>query len=129
MPHSALDPATVGVLGVPNYTHAIASEGVTRWLHLSGQIGLRRDGGVAEDALEQCRQALANIAALLEAGGMTIGDIVHMRIFLLDRDDIPALRRARGEFLGDRKVASTLVLVSGLVDPAWKVEIEVVAAK
>lgn len=129
MPHSALDPATVGVLGVPNYTHAVASEGTTRWLHLSGQIGLRRGGGVADDALEQCRQALANIGALLDAAGMAVEDVVHMRIFLLDRNDIPALRRARGEFLGDRKVASTLVLVSGLVDPAWKVEIEVVAAR
>lgn len=129
MPHTPLDPATVGVLAVPNYTHAIASEGASRWLHLSGQIGLRPDGSVAEGALDQCRQALANIGALLEAGGMAVPDIVHMRIFLTDRGDIPALREARGAFLGERKVASTLVMISGLVDPAWKVEIEVVAAK
>lgn len=129
MPHTTIDPATVGALGVPNYTHCVASEGATRWLHLSGQIGLKHDGSVAEGAAEQCRQALANIGALLEAGGMTVEDIVHMRIFLLDRADIPALRQARGAFLGDRKVASTLVLISGLVDPSWKVEIEVVAAK
>ena len=129
MSHATLDPATVGVLGVPNYTHGIASEGATRWLHLSGQIGLRPDGSVAEDALGQCRQSLANIGALLEAAGMSASDIVHMRIFLIDRADLGALRQARGEFLGDRKVASTLVYVSGLVDPSWKVEIEVVAAK
>lgn len=129
MPHSPLDPATVGVLNVPNYTHAIASDGATRWLHLSGQVGLRPDGSVADSALDQCRQSLANIGALLAAGGMAVADIVHMRIFLIDRADLDALRQARGEFLGDRKVASTLVYVSGLVDPAWKVEIEVVAAK
>ncbi|MEQ9331659.1 RidA family protein [Thalassobaculum sp.] len=129
MPHATLDPATVGVLGVPNYTHGIASAGTTRWLHLSGQVGLRPDGSVAADALGQCRQSLANIGALLEAGGMAAGDIVHMRVFLIDRADLDALRQARGEFLGDRKVASTLVYVSGLVDPSWKVEIEVVAAK
>ncbi len=129
MAHTTLDPDTVGVLKVPNYTHAVASEGATRWLHLSGQVGLRPDGGTAEGALGQCRQALANIGALLEAGGMAVEDIVHMRIFLIDRDDLGALRQARGEFLGNRKVASTLVYVSGLVDPAWKVEIEVVAAK
>ena len=129
MPHTTLDPATVGVLGVPNYTHGIASVDTRRWLHLSGQIGIARDGSVAAGALDQCRQALANIGALLDAGGMAVGDIVHMRIFLIDRADIPALRQARGEFLGDRRVASTLVLVSGLVDPSWKVEIEVVAAR
>ncbi len=129
MAHAPLDPDTVGVLAVPNYTHAVASEGATRWLHLSGQIGLRPDGSVAEGVLDQCRQALANVGALLDAGGMAVSDIVHMRIFLVDRGDIPALRQARGEFLGERKVASTLVLISGLVDPAWKVEIEVVAAQ
>lgn len=129
MPHTTIDPTTVGVLRVPNYTHGVASEGVTRWLHLSGQVGLKPDGSVAESAAEQCRQALGNIGALLQAGGMAVEDIVHMRIFLIDRDDIPALRQARGAFLGERKVASTLVLISGLVDPSWKVEIEVVAAK
>lgn len=129
MSHRTIDPETVVALGVPNYTHAVASEAATRWLHLSGQVGVAPDGSTADGALAQCRQALANVAALLAADGMTVDDVVHMRIFLLDRADIPALRVARGEFLGDRRVASTLVLVSGLVDPTWKVEIEVVAAR
>ncbi len=129
MPHTPIDPDGIVVLGVPNYAHGMVSEGAGRWLHLSGQVGVNPDGSSADGALAQCQRALANIAALLEAAGMTAEDIVHMRIFLLDRDDIPALRQARGEFLGARKIPSTLVLVSGLVDPAWRVEIEVVAAR
>jgi 2-iminobutanoate/2-iminopropanoate deaminase len=129
MAHQPIDPDSVVVLGVPNYTHGAVSEGATRWLHLSGQVGVKPDGKTAEGPLAQCQQALANIGALLAAAGMSVADIVHMRIFLLDRADIPALRQARGEFLGTRVVPSTLVLVSGLVDPAWKVEIEVVAAR
>ena len=129
MPHATLDPDGIVTLGVPNYTHGMVSEGARRWLHLSGQVGVNPDGSTADGTLAQCRRALANVGALLEAGGMTPDDIVHMRIFLLDRGDIPALRQARGEFLGARVIPSTLVLVSGLVDPAWKVEIEVVAAR
>lgn len=129
MAHKPIDPDSVVVLGVPNYSHGALTEGASRWLHLSGQVGVTPDGRTAEGPLAQCQQALANIGALLEAAGMSVDDIVHMRIFLLDRADIPALRQARGEFLGGRKIPSTLVLVSGLVDPSWKVEIEVVAAR
>ena len=95
MSHTTLDPSTVGVLGVPNYTHGIASKQASRWLHLSGQVGLRPDGSFAESPLDQCRQALANIGALLEADGMAIPDIVHMRIYLVDRGYLAALCQAR----------------------------------
>ena len=129
MPHTPIDPDGIVALGVPNYTHGMVSDGAGRWLHLSGQVGVNPDGSTADGALAQCRRAPAHIAAPLDAAGMTAADIVHMRIFLLDRGDIPALRQARGEFLGARTIPSTLVLVSGLVDPAWRVEIEVVAAR
>lgn len=129
MGHTRIDPDSVVALGVPNYTHGAVTEGASRWLHLSGQVGVTPDGKTTEGPLAQCQQALANIGALLNAAGMSVDDIVHMRIFLLDRADIPALRQARGAFLGRRVIPSTLVLVSGLVDPAWKVEIEIVAAR
>ena len=71
----------------------------------------------------------SNIGMLLEAAGMTRDDVAHLRIYLLDRDDIPALRQARTEFFGsDKVIPSTLVLVSGLVKPEWRVELEIVAA-
>lgn len=130
MPHTPLDPPGIAVMGTPNYTHATVTEGVSRWLHIAGQVGVKPDGGTADGVLAQCRQAFANIGILLAGAGMTPDDVVHLRIYLLDRGDIPALRQARGEFFGaERVLPSTLVLVSGLVDPAWRVELEIVAAR
>ena len=130
MTHTPLDPDGMAVMGTPNYTHAMVTEGVSRWLHISGQVGVAPDGETVDGTLGQCRQAFANIASLLEGAGMTPDDVAHLRIYLLDRNDIPALRQALGEFFGpDKKIPSTLVLVSGLVKPEWRVELEIVAAR
>lgn len=59
---------------------------------------------------------------------MEFDDVVTLRIYLTDRSDLAAFRRTRSKFFGERKLSSTLVFVSGLVDPAWKVELEIVAA-
>lgn len=130
MPHQPLDPASMAVMGTPNYTHGMVTEGVSRWLHIAGQVGVLPDGSNAQGALEQCRAAFANIGRLLDGADMVPADVCQLRIFLLDRDDIGALRQARAEFFGeDAVVPSTLILVSGLVDPAWRVELEIVAAR
>ncbi len=130
MTHTPLDPAGMAVMGTPNYTHAMVTEGVGRWLHIAGQVGVTADGETADGTLGQCRQAFANIGMLLEAAGMTRDDVAHLRIYLIDRDDILALRQARTEFFGTEKlIPSTLVLVSGLVKPEWRVELEIVAAR
>ena len=59
---------------------------------------------------------------------MEFNDVVMLRIYLTDRSDLQAFRQIRSEFFGGRQFASTLVVVSGLVDPAWRVELEIVAA-
>ncbi len=130
MAHQPLDPATMAVMGTPNYTHGMLTEGVSRWLHVAGQVGVLPDGTTADGPLEQCRAAFANLGRLLEEAGMSPEDVCQLRIFLLDRDDIGPLRQARTEFFGEGAVVpSTLIFVSGLVDPAWCVELEIVAAR
>ena len=51
-------------------------------------------------------------------------DVVRTRTFLLDADDWHEVGRAHGEVFGDVRPASTMVVVAGLLDPAWMVEIE-----
>ena len=130
MLNRTLDPAGLPVMGTPNYTHGMVTSEVSEWLTIAGQVGVRPDGTTAEGTFAQCEQAFANIGGLLREAGMGPENLCHLRIFLIDRADIPDLRAARSAFLGpDLKVPSTLVIVSGLVDPAWRVELEIVAAK
>lgn len=128
MTATSIDPADIIRLQVPNYSHGAFVADARKWLHLSGQVGVAPDGSVSSDFDAQCRQAFSNISACLRDAGMGFGDVVMLRIYLLDRADLQALRRVRSDFFGERQFPSTLVIVSGLVDPAWRVELEIVAA-
>ncbi|MGE0803072.1 MAG: RidA family protein [Lautropia sp.] len=109
------------------YSNGILAEG--RTLYIAGQIGIDASGAASSDVATQCRQAWANIKAILADAGMTVQHLTKTTIFLVDRADYAVFAEVRKEVLGDHKPASTLVYVSGLVKPEWKVEIEAVAVK
>jgi len=111
---------------VAAYTQAIEVSGATRTLYISGQIGQRMDGALPEDVAEQSRLAWQNLEAQLKAAGMTFDNLVKVTTILPDQGDVAAAREARSKALGNRKPASTLI-VAGLANPAWKIEIEGVA--
>lgn len=76
------------------------------------------------DAYGQARRCLQIVAeALLEAGA-SLDDVVRTRTFLLDAADWREVGRAHGEFFGGVRPASTMVVVTGFLDPRWIVEIE-----
>jgi 2-iminobutanoate/2-iminopropanoate deaminase len=114
-------PAPVG-----QYTHAVEVTGAARTVYLSGQVGAALDGSVPEDATEQGRNVWKNITAQLAAVDMTLDNIVKIVTIVTSLEHLPAVRASRGEALGDRKPASTLI-VGGLVSPALKIEVEVIA--
>jgi enamine deaminase RidA (YjgF/YER057c/UK114 family) len=51
-------------------------------------------------------------------------DVVRTRIFITDVDNWQEVGRAHGEVFGEIRPASTCVVVAGLLDPRWLVEIE-----
>ena len=114
--------------GMKAYTDVVEVKGGARTLYISGQLGLRDDGTVADDIEVQCRQAFDNLGRALDAGGMTFENLVMIRIYLVDSEDVAVLRRVRDEMLPG-PVASTLLIVQSLADPSWKVEIDAVAAE
>lgn len=128
MPTARINPADIVALSVPNYAHGALATDAARWLHLSGQVGVAPDGGTESGFEAQCRRAFANIAACLRDADMGFEHVVMLRIYLIHREDLITLRRIRAEFFGDREFPSTLVFVSGLVNPDWVVELEAVAA-
>ena len=66
------------------------------------------------------------LAAIAELGG-TAGDVVRTRMLLVDPADADEVGRAHRELFGRASPAATMVAVGALIDPAWKVEIEVEA--
>ncbi|WP_149538848.1 RidA family protein [Siccirubricoccus phaeus] len=119
----------VGVHTPGAYSHAALVSGATERLVLSGQVGVKPDGSVVEEGTAQIDQALANIGTILDAHAMTQANLVKMTVFLTDPALIPAWRAARGAWLGEHRPASTLLIVAGLADPKFKVEVEAEAAK
>ncbi|HEV2865199.1 MAG TPA: RidA family protein [Allosphingosinicella sp.] len=89
------------------------------------------------DTVTQTRSVLRKIEAQLRQHGLTLGDVVMMRVFLVappgqPRMDFAAMMTAYREFFGTgvqpNRPARSTMQVAGLVDPGWLVEIEVTAA-
>ena len=110
-----------------SYPQAVEFEGAARWLHLSGQIPVRPDGSLPETFEDQCRQCWANVEAQLTAAGMTLDNLVKVTTFLSDRRYALENRAVRLEVLEGRQPALT-VIITGIFDESWLVEIEAVAA-
>ena len=111
------------------YSHAVEVPPNARWLVISGQVGIRPDGTVAEGIEAQLEQIYANITQILKSAGMGITDLVKVTVFLTRAEDIPASRRIRDKHMAGHKPASTLVMISALVNPSLLAEIEAIAAK
>ncbi|MGC4960898.1 RidA family protein [Gordonia sp. DT101] len=92
---------------------------------LSGMHAGTPDGPVGgTDPFAQATEAFRRVQALTEACGATVDDIVVLRIYLTNIGDKAAVGRARGAAFSGDFPCSTLVEVSGLVEPDLVVEIE-----
>lgn len=109
------------------YAQAVEVEDARRFLFISGQVPVAADGSLPDGFRAQCSQAWRNVEAQLSAAGMGLDDLVKVTTFLADRGDAAENRRLRQEVLRDRSPALTVV-VAGIFDERWLVEIEAVAA-
>ncbi len=123
-----LNPKTV-VPPFSRYSQAVEVPAGARWLHVSGQVGVKPDGAMEQGFAAQARRTWSNLIACLSAAGMTAGDLVKVTVYLTRTEDIAASRAIRDEALGGAEPASTLVVVAGLAGPEWQIEVEGVAAK
>lgn len=114
---------------IGRYTHAVETGPNTRMLHISGQVGIARDGRIAQGFGAQCAQIWTNIGAILEAAGMRFTDLIRVTTYLVNAADIPESRAARLQALGEHRPASTLLVISGLATPDYLIEIEAWAAQ
>jgi len=84
------------------------------WLVVSGQVGVS-DGQLVTGGVEaELRQALANMAALLEAEGASLADVVKTTVYLRHIDDYTVMNEAYVSVFGEHRPARSAVAVSAL---------------
>lgn len=93
------------------------------WLIVSGQIGQVEGSLVAGGIVQQTRQALANMAALLEVEGSSLDEVVKTTVFLRHIGDFPDMNQAYSDGFGAHRPARSAVAVASLPMDAL-VEIE-----
>jgi len=91
---------------------------------VSGTAPIWPDGSCDPDAEAQAARCLAIILAALAEAGAGPEHVVRTRSYLVDRADEAAVSRAHGRIFHDIRPASTMIVVAGLLDPRWKVEME-----
>ena len=112
--HSPFEP-------IAGYSRAVV---VGSTVHVAGTAPIAPDGSpTPEDAYGQARLCLSIISGALAQAGASVEDVVRTRLFITDPADFEDVARAHGEVFADIRPATTCV-VTGLLDPAWKVEIE-----
>jgi 2-iminobutanoate/2-iminopropanoate deaminase len=115
-------PAAVG-----GYSQACEVEGAQRLLFISGQIPETASGEMPVGFEAQAALVWANVRAQLEAAAMTMHNLVKVTTFLSSREYAVANRVARESALGDHAPALT-VIITGIFDEQWLLEIEAIAA-
>ncbi|MBI2719856.1 MAG: RidA family protein [Rhizobiales bacterium] len=125
-----LTPITTGAAPKPfsAYSQAIAVDPGARYLFVAGQVGATVDGDIPGDAARQHELAWQNVLAILAASAMDHRNIVDVHVYITDRGHLSLYREIRDRMLKGHRPAATLLVVSGLADPRFVVEVAVVAA-
>jgi 2-iminobutanoate/2-iminopropanoate deaminase len=111
------------------YGHAIEVGPGSRLLIISGLNGYLRDGKtMPETFTEQAEVIWGYIGVILESAHMTYMNLISLRTYLASPEYDSENVRLRKKYLGDHRVASTVVCAQ-LLDPYWKLEIEAMAAE
>ena len=102
-------------------------------VYLAGQVGIDKDGNSVGlgDAGAQVRQAFLNIESTLKELGGTLDNIVKVTTYVVGKENLDRARAGRKQIMDEGlmtiKPASTLVVVAGLADDHWLVEVDATA--
>jgi 2-iminobutanoate/2-iminopropanoate deaminase len=111
-----------------NYSHAVEVSSNSRLLFISGLNGYLSDGQTMPDSFEEQGEMIwRHMGAILKSAGMDYENIVSLRTYLSSPEYDEPNVKLRMKYLGDHQPSLTVICCQLLV-PAWKLEIEAVAA-
>ena len=113
---------------VGSYSHQIEISN-ERLLVISGQVGMRQDGTIPDDPLEQMDLAFENIFHNLRAANMDVKDIIKLTYYLVGEFDTVKRREVVVSKLQGHQPCSTLLYVAALASPQFRVEIDAWASR
>jgi len=124
---TTITPILTGVAAhIGHYADAVAVSAAGTQILVSGTPGVREDGTVPEDFIDEARQRWANVEDALGKFGAKLTDIVYMRQWVTSRDNAPAYLAVSKEIIRHRP-AAMFSIIDGLVWPNIRVEVEVTA--
>ena len=94
---------------------------------VSGTGPVWPDGSCDPDVFAQAMRSFKVAATALSDLGASLRDVVRTRMYLLDAADWEAVGRAHSAYFEAVRPAATMVVVAGLLDPRWRVEVELEA--
>jgi len=111
------------------FSHAAEIRGDARLLVISGLNGYELDGKTLPPTFDEQGELIWQyLGTILRAANMDYGDLVSVRVYLASPDDREANTRLRMKYLGEHRPSITVVCCQ-LLDPAWRLEIEAMAAR
>jgi reactive intermediate/imine deaminase len=112
----------------PRYSQAIQTEGGSM-LFIAGQVAVARDGGIVGqgDIEAQAVQVFENLGAVLKAAGGSFENLVMTTTYLTDIKYREAYSKVRLQYYKEHQPTSTLVVVKGLANPDYLLEIDGIA--
>lgn len=98
-------------------------------IHVAGQVAINENREVVgiDDSEAQARQCFANLERTLREAGASIDDVVRITAYLVAPEHYAGYAAAKRDYLGKALPAGTAVIVAGLMDPRFLIEIEAVA--
>lgn len=112
------------------YHHYVRVDDPKTLIFLSGQLSRDADGRLVGqgDMGEQTRQAIRNMATVLEAAGGALEDIVAITVYTTDMREFQSIVASRVEFFKTQLPTSTIVEVNHLSEPGLLIELQAIAA-
>ncbi|OBG63050.1 Rid family hydrolase [Mycobacterium sp. E735] len=111
---------------IGEYADALTVSGGGTQIFVSGTPGVREDGTLPEDFIDEARQCWANVESALGKAGAKLTDIVYMRQWITRRDNASAYLAVSKEIIR-HEPAAMFAIIDGLVWPNIRVEVEVIA--